>query len=51
MEVLVHRHDEDEMEGTMFLTVREAIDHMKSRAKAEGKAWNDYLIKPIEQNV
>jgi len=51
MEVLVHRQDEDEMEGIVFLTVREAIDHMKSRATAEKKEWSEYLIKPIEQNV
>lgn len=48
---LVHRHDEDEMDGIVFTSVREAVDHLKQRALEEGKAWSDYTIKPIENAV
>ena len=49
---LIHRVDEPENEGTLFNTVREAIDHMKDRASSEGKQWSEYIIKPIEtENV
>lgn len=49
---LVHRRDEDEIQGIVFTTVREAVDHMKSRAIEEDKSWSEYIIKPIEtENV
>lgn len=49
---LIYRIDEAENEGTLFNTVREALDHMKSRATTEGKAWSEYIIKPTEiENV
>jgi hypothetical protein len=48
---LIYRVDEEENQGTLFNSVREAIDYMKSRASTEKKEWSDYLIKPIEENV
>lgn len=48
---LVHRNDEDEMQGIVFTSVRGAIDHLKQRALSEGKEWCDYIIKPIENAV
>lgn len=49
---LVHRNDEDKTQGVVFTSVREAVDHMKARATSEGKAWAEYIIKPIEtENV
>lgn len=49
---LIYRVDEEENQGTLFNSVREAIDHMKARAITEGKAWSEYIIKPIEiENV
>jgi hypothetical protein len=48
---LVHRNDEDEMQGIVFTSVREAIDNLKQRALEEGKQWSDYIIKPIENAV
>lgn len=49
---LIYRVDEEENQGTLFNSVREAIDYMKSRALAENKHWSEYIIKPIEtENV
>ena len=48
---LVQRNDEDETQGVVFTSVREAVDHLKQRAAEESKELGDYIIKPIENAV
>jgi hypothetical protein len=45
---LVYGLDEQESEGSIFNSVREAYDHIIFRAESEGKTKGDYTIKPIE---
>lgn len=51
MQCLVYRIDEDDSQGTLFDSVREAVDHLKQRAFDEDKSWSEYVIKPVENAI
>jgi hypothetical protein len=51
VQCLVVRLDEDDSEGSLFDSVREAYDHIIYRAEQEGREKSDYTIKPIENEI
>lgn len=50
-ECIVHRNDEDAEDGVQFDDLREAMDHIKSRAASEGKTVRDYTMLPIYEQL
>lgn len=42
------RIDEQEWNGKLFLSAREAYDHVKTRSQEENHPITGYIVKPIE---
>lgn len=42
------RIDEQEWNGHLFLTAREAYDHIKTRSDNEQRPLTDYIVEPKE---